>query len=190
MLAYQVGRADTAVPLIQRAIEHRPSAPTFHLNLGNALLALGQVDDAVASYRQAAVLAPTDPEARYNLGNALIQRGDAEAGIAELRQAVRLRPDHVGAQYNLGNALREAGQLEDAVVAYSAVVRRQPDFARRPDEPRERRSMRSAAMTRPAPASSGCSRHGPDDPVALVNLAEALREAGQLTRRRPATSAP
>ena len=65
VLAYQAGRADLAAPLIQRAIEHRPSAPSYHLNLGNALLALGCGADAVASYRQATALAPADPEAYY-----------------------------------------------------------------------------------------------------------------------------
>jgi predicted Zn-dependent protease len=49
VLAFQVGRADVAAPLIEHAVAHRPDAPAYRMNLGSVLLALGRSDDAVTA---------------------------------------------------------------------------------------------------------------------------------------------
>jgi Flp pilus assembly protein TadD len=47
LLAFQVGRAADALPLIERAIKARPAAADYHANLGVVLATLNRIDDAV-----------------------------------------------------------------------------------------------------------------------------------------------
>lgn len=177
VLAYQVGRADVAVPLIEQAVQLRPAAPAFRLNLGNALLALGRTADAVASYREATRLAPADPETHYNLGNALVQNGEPDAGIVALQRAVTLRPEHTAAQYNLGNALRAAHRLTDAADAYAVVLRLQP--AHVDAHTNLGSTLHALGRLDEAVASFACALAAtPDDPTALANMGEALRDQG------------
>lgn len=184
VLAFQLGRADVAVPLIERAVGHRPAASPYRLNLGSALLALGRPDEAVAQYQAAAALAPNDPEAPYNLGNALIQRGDVQEGVAALRRAIALRPDHLGAQYNLGNALREAGHLDEALVAYTAALRIEPGHV----DAQTNLGAVLHTLGRPDEARACFERAlalAPDHLIALVNLAETLRQLDLLDEAAP-----
>jgi len=178
VLAYQIGRADAAVPLIEQAIRLRPAAPAFRMNLGNALLALGRTTDAVASYREAAGLAPDDAEAHYNLGNALLLLEQSDDGIAALRRTLALRPSHVAAQYNLGNALRAADRLDEAAAAYAVVIRLEPAHA----DAHTNLGSVLHALGRPDEAAASFMQAlaaRPDDPTALANLGEALREQGR-----------
>ena len=53
VIAHQVGKNDTAVDLIARALALNPDLAEAHSNLGLALQDLGKSEDAIASYRKA-----------------------------------------------------------------------------------------------------------------------------------------
>ncbi len=60
-IAHQVGKNDTAVDLIARALALNPDLAEAHYNLGNALWGLGKPDDAVTSYRKRSASSPIMP---------------------------------------------------------------------------------------------------------------------------------
>jgi len=69
VLMHQIGQPQTAVELIARAIQISPFQASYHLNLGNALLAGKDKNGAVHSYRQATACDPCCVDAHINLGN-------------------------------------------------------------------------------------------------------------------------
>jgi predicted O-linked N-acetylglucosamine transferase (SPINDLY family) len=126
LLAFQVGRAADALPLIERAIKANPSAADYHANLGVILAALNRHNDAIQALRQSMVLNPTDPETMVNLGNVLLQRQRHDEAIDFYRRAIASGREVPEAHYNLGKALEERGDLDGALAAYMNAVALNP----------------------------------------------------------------
>lgn len=99
MIAYQSGRPELAIPLIQKAIRVAPRAPYF-LNLGAALKLMGRIDEAIEAFSGAAAMDPNFAQAHNNLGSALKDRGEMEGAIACFNRALSIRPDYVSADSN------------------------------------------------------------------------------------------
>jgi protein O-GlcNAc transferase len=62
VIAAQAGRFELAVQYISRAIRKRPSDPTFHNNLGNALKGQGRLAEAIANIKRPSASNPTTPK--------------------------------------------------------------------------------------------------------------------------------
>jgi tetratricopeptide (TPR) repeat protein len=129
VIAHQVGKNDTAVDLIARALALNPDLAEAHSNLGLALQDLGKLDEAVASYHKALALNPDYPEAHNNLGNALKDQGKQEEAVASYGKALALKPDYAEAQNNLGLAFQELEKLEEAVAHCHKAIAIKPDYA-------------------------------------------------------------
>ncbi len=128
MIALQTGNHETAVKLIERAVEVKPDIPVYHVNLAQALRTSRKLDQAVSAYQQAIVLNPDLVEVHNDLGTVLQEQGELEEAIAGFRRAVTLAPNFAEAHYNLGNALHEAGRLAEAAAAYErALVKNRDD---------------------------------------------------------------
>jgi Flp pilus assembly protein TadD/2-polyprenyl-3-methyl-5-hydroxy-6-metoxy-1,4-benzoquinol methylase len=118
LIAHQVGRHETALELIDRAITVNPAQPTYYNDAGIVLHALGRTDEAIARYRAALALAHDYPRAHNGLGIALHGRGRLDEAIASFRTALSLKPDYADAQNNLANVLREQGRPAEAAQIY------------------------------------------------------------------------
>jgi tetratricopeptide (TPR) repeat protein len=129
VIAYQSGKPDAAVELIERALAAKPTLFEAWNNLGAAYRQLGRTADAIASYEKAIAIKPDYAEAHFNLGNALSGTGDTDGAVAAFRRAVEIEPAHAAAHNNLGNALKVQGQLEAAAASYGDAIRAKPDFA-------------------------------------------------------------
>ena len=129
VISTQQGKAELAIPLIEKAISINPAEPMYHGNLGNALEERGRLDAAAVAYRQALRLNPEFAEARYNLGILLGKQGELDEAIACYRRVLSLNPHFAGAHNNLGNALREQGRLDEAAACYRQALRINPEFA-------------------------------------------------------------
>ena len=119
---------DSAIRLIQDAVERDPDNPIYHANLGNVFKDAGRSSDAIAAYRRALELNPGDAASHNNLGYVLQAGGMIEEGIDHYRKAIDLRPDNYRAHYNLGNALFLTGENEPAVAAFREAARLNPQF--------------------------------------------------------------
>src|ERR1700734_4141172 len=68
VIAHQVGRNDSAVELIEKAIALNDRVPPYYNNIGNALKAQGKLDAATVAYRHALSQKPDYVQAHFNLG--------------------------------------------------------------------------------------------------------------------------
>ena len=127
LIAYQVGKNEIAVELINRAISIKPSDPDYHLNLGNALQVQGRLHEAIACYHKALWFKPDLAEAHNNLGTVLQQQGNLDEAVASYRKALAINPASSDLHYNLGNALKDQGKLDEAISSYYKALSFEPD---------------------------------------------------------------
>ena len=125
--AYQVGRHDVAIEVLQRAISLNDRAVEFHTLLGVVLKEQGRLDEAVLSYRRALDLRPDHAEAHNNLANALRLKGDFKPAMASYEQALEFKEDYVEARYNLGNLLFDLNEVDAAEACYRLCIQYDPD---------------------------------------------------------------
>jgi tetratricopeptide (TPR) repeat protein len=129
VIAYQLGRHELAVELIDQAIKHNGTNPSYFSHLGMALREQSKIDRAIAAYRQAIHIKPDYAEAYCNLGVALRDEGKLDEAIAAYRRAIAIKPDLAEAHSNLGVVLRDQGQLDEAIAACRQAARIKPDYA-------------------------------------------------------------
>ena len=120
------GRADDAVPLLERAIAANARDVRAHLDLGLAHELREDLEAAERAYRGAIEIDPAFAEALNNLGALLRDTERGEEGIAMLRRAIEARPGFASAHLNLALALEDAGDLEGAEAEYRRVIELAP----------------------------------------------------------------
>jgi tetratricopeptide (TPR) repeat protein len=91
------------------AIEHEPSDPVLHFNLGNVLFATSEFEAAAEAFRSATTHDPVYVEAWNNLGSVLAELGRGEQAIAAFERALRIVPTYADAHYNLADTLKAGG---------------------------------------------------------------------------------
>ncbi len=129
IIAHQVGKNDTAIQYIEKAIAANPNIPEMYCNLGNALRDLSRFDEAVASFQKAISLNPDNAETHNNLGNILRNMGQLIEAITHYRKAISCNPNFAKAHCNLGLALNESDQHDEAIASYEQAVSLKPAFA-------------------------------------------------------------
>jgi tetratricopeptide (TPR) repeat protein/SAM-dependent methyltransferase len=121
LLAYQIGRTDTALDLLGQAAVLDPLVGAVHSNLGLALMARGRRKEAQASFRRALVLGP-QPETHASLGHLLLEQGKLEEALKSFRAAIQRNPSLAAAQSGLGETLWKLGRNAEAQAAYEKAV--------------------------------------------------------------------
>lgn len=177
-LAYlQNGQTNDAIGHFLRAIELRPAYAEAESNLGIALLQQHRTDEAVAHFEKAVVINPTLFRAYDNLGATLMEKGRVDEAISHFKKALQIEPQYEETHINLGNAWLKEGKQDEAAVEFETA-----------------RQIHSV-VTRAENGGGGFSvqKHGnatlrqyfdaikadPNDAWAHVNIANALRTAGQ-----------
>ncbi len=110
LTARLLGDHDTAVALIQRAIEVNPTIAIFHNNLAEVFLSLNRFNKAIEKCRTAIQLQPDLPEAHFNLGRALRGQGRLDEAMSCFERVISQRPDFADAHGALGWTLTNAGK--------------------------------------------------------------------------------
>src|SRR5689334_19304818 len=129
VIAYQRGRPEIAVQLIETAIERKGSDPSYFVSYGLVLHNLGRLDEAIASYDRALSLQPNHPETLVNRGLALAVLEHFDEALESYDRALAVKPDYVEALNNRGNALQMLGHFAQAVENYDQALALQPDLA-------------------------------------------------------------
>jgi tetratricopeptide (TPR) repeat protein len=129
IIAYELGKFDSAVTFLARAVEINPQQAAYFNNLGNAHKSLGSLQEAVTAYKKALALRPDYAEAHNNLGVVQKKLGDLEDAVASFEEALRIRPNYIDAHYNLGNALQENNDLVGAINSYKKALNLNPNNA-------------------------------------------------------------
>lgn len=126
VLAYQAGRYDRSIALIEQARRHAPGDAGLHTNLGSALQAAGRLDEAVASYQRALGINPDFALACNNLGNALRLQGRMDESVAAFRRALEIDPGYTDAWVNLAVTEQAREQPEEAARCYQRALELDP----------------------------------------------------------------
>jgi tetratricopeptide (TPR) repeat protein len=129
VLAFQSGKHDDAVALIDKAISIYPREASYYSNRGLALKQLNRLEEALASYDCAVALKPDYVDAYYYRGVVLQRLGRSEDALASYEIVVRLRPDHAKGYSNRGTALQGLCHLEEALASYERAIALKPDYA-------------------------------------------------------------
>ena len=123
------GRAQEAIPHLERARSAPRHQAELHQFLGEAYARTGQHAAAAENYRAALMLSPTNADVAFGLGNSLAAQGDFESAVLAFRAAVAAAPDQVRMRNNLANALLFSGHTAEAITQYREALRRAPDNA-------------------------------------------------------------
>jgi len=127
-VAYQLGKYEIAIDLLNKAIQNDSTRDYLYCNLGSLLKSQGRLDEAVASYRNALAINPDYAEARNNLGIALKAQGKLDEAIASYQRAITINPDYAEAYNNLGIVLKAQDKMDEAVTSYQYAITINPDY--------------------------------------------------------------
>jgi predicted TPR repeat methyltransferase len=129
VLAFQAGRPDHAIPLLERAARARPGDAAFAHNLGMARLHSNHFTDAIEAFERAARLAPDRGETLMAWGLAHLARntaGDPDAATFAFRQAVLAGLDSKEIHRYLALAHLAANRPDDAIAAFATALEKDP----------------------------------------------------------------
>jgi tetratricopeptide (TPR) repeat protein len=94
VMARQVGKQESAIAPILKAIAENPYNYLYYNTLCDVLRDGGQFDEAAIRYRQAFACKPDCVDALFNLGNVLQQQRQFDDAVVSFNQALVLRHDY------------------------------------------------------------------------------------------------
>jgi len=116
----QIGMAERAWPLYQKANELQPGVALFQANLAACGVYLGKIEEAKAAYKALLERVPTHQRNHYQLAR-LEQAKDAThiEQMKAILQSTKLPPDkNIFIYYAIGKELEDLGQWEEAFRYY------------------------------------------------------------------------
>lgn len=122
VLAYQCGRQEQALTLMEEALTLEPSNPVVLRNLCELLRHKGRLTQALDYGRQAVEADPQNEIARINLAQALVDQNAYDEAIFQYHRLLDINPHHIQGWLNLANLLLHQNRKEDANVALDAVL--------------------------------------------------------------------
>lgn len=122
--------ADTALRVIDRAVEAGADAFLLTCARASALGAKLRYDDAEKAIKAAAKLRPDSPEVLLQAGMLACRRGRWRDAVEPLQKALQLAPDSAAVHYWAGEALNHTDRLPAALAAYEKAAELEPDHWR------------------------------------------------------------
>jgi cytochrome c-type biogenesis protein CcmH/NrfG len=148
LIARTEGRAEEAVPYVQKVLARDPKDLGANVTLGQVYLQMRQYEDAARAFRIAAEAEPYNVSAAYNLGVALTRSGQREEGQAAMQRFQKLRDSAYKSA--LGSTYMEQGRYAEAIASTGAEAE-----AVDPKTPAVTLVERPAAVPAPAAAKGG-----------------------------------
>lgn len=128
LVAYQEGRIDAAVSLLERAHRRDRRHAVCVMRLGLALLAAGRASEAEGYFRAAVAAKPELPEGWDNLAYGLKAQDRLEEAVACHERAVGLKPGYARGWYNFGLTLSLLGRLGEALQCHERALAADPAY--------------------------------------------------------------
>ena len=117
-LAMCIGCEDTAISLLNQAIEINPQRSRFYTTLGEVYKKLAQLEKALRCYRKALQLNPGNGDLLASLGKVYHLSGCEGEAICCYRKALAAEPDHGPALLGLAAVYKDQGLTTDARTLY------------------------------------------------------------------------
>jgi tetratricopeptide (TPR) repeat protein len=127
------GKAEQAIPLLQRAYELEPDHADTAVNLSSAYILTKKFRQAVPILEALADRYPDDAAIWTNLGAAylgnpvLAKDGDQRKAIAAFEQALTLNPTAPNVAYNIGLVYRDRREKEQAIAWFERALQTNPN---------------------------------------------------------------
>ena len=158
----QEGDVETAIPLLEQALDLTPGLARAHYFLGTALRALGRYDEALAEFQAARAQYPRDRVVLNQIGRIHFLERRFDEAVATLEEVLRIDPEDLQAHYNLMLSHQGAGRPEEAARERALYERFKADEAAQaitgpfrrasPEDNNERQAIHEHGVSlRPAP---------------------------------------
>jgi tetratricopeptide (TPR) repeat protein len=118
LIARTEGRAEEAVPYVQKVLAGDPKDLGANVTLGQVYLQMRQYEEAAKAFRIAAAAEPYNVSAAYNLGVALTRSGQREEGQVAMQRFQKLRDSAYKSA--LGSTYMEQGKYAEAIASTGA----------------------------------------------------------------------
>ena len=122
LLHYGRGRFDTALVLIQKALQIDRGRADGFASLGLVFHGLRRFADALASFDAGLRLAPDNAELLSRRAVALLELRRPREALESLERALSINPDHLDALGNYGNALIKLNRPLEALSAFDRAL--------------------------------------------------------------------
>jgi tetratricopeptide (TPR) repeat protein len=169
VIAYQAGKVERAIELVNAAIAESGNVALFHSNIAEMCRQQGKRDAAIHHGRRAVELDGSMASAHANLGVALYDANCLDEAETCHRRALELMPGFLQSLNNMGSIQHKRRDLEGAAEWYRKALALHPDFL-------EALSNLGAVLVEDgqpeaalAPLQHALQRH-PEYPQALCNL--------------------
>ncbi|MEE4358637.1 MAG: tetratricopeptide repeat protein, partial [Desulfococcaceae bacterium] len=129
LVSFQRGDYDTAVNLIQKAIDIFPGDPVYYTNLAAVFMSRQKYDHAIFCYENIIRLNPDNADVYINMGSVYKEKGEKEKALSFYQKAIERGPDNPGAYVNLGVMMKSLGRMDEAINCYNNALRLKPDYA-------------------------------------------------------------
>lgn len=116
------GNDDSALKMLQKAVEIRPDYDKGYYNIGAIYLKRGYIDAAITVLRKAVEINPDYAKAHFNLGLALAKKGDYDEAIEEYEKALNSMSANALVYNNIGNAYSAKDLYDKALLVYEKAV--------------------------------------------------------------------
>ncbi|MHC4810954.1 MAG: tetratricopeptide repeat protein [Planctomycetota bacterium] len=182
LVALSAGDAESALRLLDRAIELDPSRPQPMLFAGQIRLERGRYAEAARDFEAVLALDPREPYAMASMAMVRLAEDRPDEAVALVAEARRIAPDDAALRVQEVRVLRRAGRAEEAIARMLAVPREQrqawgmtPELAA---SLREQGRMREAAEAWAAlwPEATSAGQRA----EAAIAAAEAWADAGAI----------
>jgi Tfp pilus assembly protein PilF len=185
MLLQAKGQRDEAIRIFHSLTSKHPAVATHWENLGAALREARRLDEALSAYERAVALAVPGPHTLYNIGLVQMERLDFTAAHAVLRQALELAPRDAWIRcaysqccYDLGRLPEAAEVLEGWQSLDNLTPTNMAEMAHL--------LVMAGEPKRGQAAVDWLTEHPPQDPRALLTLANIQERLNRLTEARAA----
>lgn len=173
----RTGKNAEAIAELKRGLQLAPNSDEGYVRLGNAYMENGQKDEAISAYKKAIEVNPYYWGHHIVLGNAYFSIGNTEQALAEFKRVTELDPENVRGWDNLGNALQRLGRVEEALPAYQKSIELEPTWSAYSNLGNSYFMLKR--YNDAIPAFEKATQLGPNQELAMGNLADAYRAAGQ-----------
>ncbi|MFP5262845.1 MAG: tetratricopeptide repeat protein [Blastocatellia bacterium] len=118
-----------AMSALKRAIELRPSEPSYHFILGTLWLKKPDLQEAEQAFRQSLKLRPDNPSGQMYLGYTLLKQKKFSEAREWLGKSVQKDAGTPESFYYLGLIAQEQAEDEQAIKFFEKAIQLSPDFA-------------------------------------------------------------
>jgi len=173
----KTGKTTQAIAELKRGLQLAPNSDEGYLRLGTAYLDSGQLPEAIHSYRSAIEVNPYYWGSHMNLGDAYLNAGDNEKALAEFLRVTELEPANASGWDDVGAAYYRMGQYNQCIAAFQKSLQLNPTWGGY--------SNLSAVYfflkqyNDAVEMAKKAVELGPNQQLAMGNLADAYRAAGQ-----------